>query len=93
VKYYKISYTLDKNNERVYPKKTKGVVWTLTQDHFDEKLMIGATESKLEADGKSITELTEKQANSLIEEYKATHPQPELPAGMELPPRLPKEGK
>lgn len=87
MKYFKITYTLDKKNERVYPKKTKGVVWTLTQDHFDEKWMVGGTEDKLEADGKSIVELAEKDAVSLIEEYKATHPKPERPQGMEFPPR------
>lgn len=93
MKYFKISYTHDKNNERVYPKKTKGVVWTLTQDHFEEKLMVGATDDKLEADGKNIVELTEKEAKSLIEEYKATHPEPAPPAGMGFPPRPREQGK
>jgi len=86
MKYYKIRYSLDKNNERVYPKKTKGVAWILTQDHFDEKTMIGGTDDKVEADGKNVVELAERDAKSLIEEYKATHPQPVLPQGMEFPP-------
>jgi hypothetical protein len=83
--YYKTLYTLDEYNNRVYPGATKGVVWNLTQDHFSEKVMIGATESAIPADGTSIVELAETDARSLIEEYKATYPQPELQAGMPFP--------
>lgn len=83
--YYKILYTLDENNNRVYSGATKDVVWTLTQDHFSETAMIGATESAIKEDGTSIVELTETDARSLIDEYKATYPQPELQAGMPFP--------
>ena len=30
--YYRISYSINANNERVYPKEMKGVVFTMTQD-------------------------------------------------------------
>jgi hypothetical protein len=85
--YFKITYTINDKNERVYPKKMKGVVFTGTQDHASEHVMIAATEAKMEEDGKSIVALTAKDAEALVKEFQETFPKAaSLPPGVPPPP-------
>jgi hypothetical protein len=81
--YYKISYSINEKNERVYPKKMKGVAFSMTQDHASEQVMVGATESNLEEDGQGIVALTPDDAETLIKEFQDSFPKP--PEMMEVP--------
>jgi hypothetical protein len=74
MKYYKVIYKLGSNNEYIYPLSVKGVVWNLAQYHFEEHLMIGRTDSEVDADGVEVVELTEEEALSLVEEFKKSYP-------------------
>lgn len=89
--YYKISYSVNDKNERVYPKKMKDVVFVLTQDHPHDLHMIGGTESKIDT-GRGIVGLTAEEAESLINEYQASFQkmaQPiELASDIPPPPNL-----
>ena len=82
MKYYKVIYKLGTNNEYIYPSGIEGVVWNLTQYHFKEKVMIGRTDSEVEAEGVEVVELTGEEALSMIDEFKKSYP--EIPEG-ELP--------
>ena len=75
MKYYKVIYKIGANKELVYPFSCKGVVWNLAQYHYTENVMIGRTESEVEADGVEVVELTEEEALSLIEEFKKSYPE------------------
>jgi len=70
MKYYKVIYKIRKNNDFIYPSSIKRVVWNITQYHFRENVMIGGTESKVEAKGANVEEVTEVEALSLIDEFK-----------------------
>ena len=83
MRYYKITYEIGVNNERVYPRAVGGVVWRVTQDHHAENVMVGGTESQIEADGELVTELAEEEASALIEEFKKSYP--EAPEENDLP--------
>jgi topoisomerase IA-like protein len=74
MKYYKVMYKLGANKELVYPSSIKRVVWNLAQYHFTEYVMIGRTDSEVEADGVEVVELTEEEALSMIEEFKKSYP-------------------
>ncbi len=73
MRYYKVIYELGTNKEYIYPPCTERVVWNLAQYHFTEHKMIGITNSEVEADGVEVVELTEKEASSLIEEFKKSY--------------------
>ncbi len=75
MKYYKIKYKTGKQGEYIYPQVVKNVVWTMTQYHVKNKVMIGGTESELSVDGKEAAALSEKAALKLIEEFKKSYPQ------------------
>ena len=75
MKYYKVIYKLGANNEHVYPSSIEGVVWNLAQYHFTEYVMIGRTDSEVEADGVEVAELTDEGALSLIDEFKKSYPE------------------
>ncbi|MFO1429722.1 MAG: hypothetical protein U1F76_06225 [Candidatus Competibacteraceae bacterium] len=86
--YYKLIYTVNEKNERVYPKNFAKVVCKITQDHFAEKVMIAGTDSNIVADKKTIIKLTEDEALALIEEFKQSYPK--LPhEEFPFPPRRP----
>ena len=84
--YYRISYSIYGNNERVYPKEMKGVVFTMTQDHASENFMVAGTEAAIDADGTSIVALTEAAAESLIKALRDSFPKPPPFAGAPFPP-------
>jgi len=75
MKYYKVMYKLGANNEHVYPSSIEGVVWNLAQYHFKDYVMIGRTDSEVEADGVEVIELTEQEALSMIDEFKKSYPE------------------
>ena len=75
MKYYKVIYKLGANNEHIYPSSINGIVWNLAQYHFTEYVMIGRTDSEVEADGVEVVELTEEEALSLIEEFEKSYPE------------------
>jgi hypothetical protein len=81
--YYKISYSTNDKNERVYPNKMKGAVFSMTQDHASEQVMVAATQSNLEEDGQGIVALTPDDAETLIKEFQDSFPKP--PEMMEEP--------
>ena len=74
--YYRITYSIDDKNERVYPKKMKGVVFVMTQDHASEHFMVGGTEATVAEDGKSIVALDTNAAEGLIQELRESFPKP-----------------
>ncbi len=74
MKYYQVKYKTEKKGDLVYPASVNQVVWERTQNHFSEDAMIGGTNSKIEADGKSVIELKKEDAEKLIEEYKKSFP-------------------
>ena len=74
--YYKIYYTIDDKNERVYPRKMKGIVFATTQDHATDHFMVGGTESTMESDGKSIIDLSADEAEALSREMRDSFPKP-----------------
>jgi hypothetical protein len=84
--YYKISYSINDKNERVYPKKMKGVVCAMTQDHASEQFMVAGTESDLEEDGKGIVALTPEDAEALIKEFRDSFPKPPQMVEVPVPP-------
>ena len=47
----------------------------MTQDHYTENVMIGGTESQVDANGESVTELTEEEASALIKELRQSYPE------------------
>ena len=59
----------------LYPYGIKRVVWNLAQYHFKDYVMIGRTDSEVEADGVEVVELTEEEALSLIEEFRKSYPE------------------
>ena len=75
MKYYKVIYRTGKNNEHSYPPSIKGIVWNLTQNHYQERVMIGGTDDDVVADGKKVIKLTKKAALPLIEEFKKSYPE------------------
>lgn len=83
--HYKITYSINTNNERVYPPKMKGVVFAITQDHPTEHFMVAGTEAKMVEDGKSIIALTPEAAEALIKELRDAFPKPG-PALVPFPP-------
>jgi hypothetical protein len=91
--FYKISYTINARNERVYPPKIKGVVFTSTQDHPSENFMVGGTEAAVTADGKAIVALTAAEAEALTKQLRDAFQVPTplmmgVPAPqMQLPPQ------
>jgi hypothetical protein len=74
--HYRITYSINANNERVYPAKMKGVVFVMTQDHPTENFMVGSTEAKLVEDGKTIVALTADATGSLVKELQDAYPKP-----------------
>lgn len=74
--YYRLTYTINANHERVYPRAFAGVVCRITQDHVTERFMIVGTDSRLAADGQAIVELTQDQALAQMEELKQGFPAP-----------------
>ncbi len=74
MKYYKVVYQIGRNNEYIYPSGVKGAVWNEAQYHYTDKMMIGRTESPVQADGSEVVELTEPEALSLIKEFKESYP-------------------
>jgi len=84
--YYKIAYSINDKNERVYPKKMKGVVFVMTQDHASEHFMVAGTEGTMDEDGKSIVALKAKAAEALIKELRDSFPKPPPHPGAPLPP-------
>jgi hypothetical protein len=85
--HYRITYTINANNERVYPAKMKGVVFVMAQDHPTEHFMVGSTEAKMVEDGKSIVALTADAAGSLVKELQDAYPKPQ--SGLASNPRVP----
>ncbi len=75
MKYYKVIYKVGRNNEREYPSGIKGAVWNIAQYHFKDNIMIGGTESRIDADGVEVVELTREEALSQIEEFKNSYPE------------------
>ena len=75
MKYYKVMYKLGANKEYIYPSSIKSVVWNLAQYHFTENVMVGRTDSEVEADGVEVVELTEAEALSVIDEFKKSYPE------------------
>jgi hypothetical protein len=59
----------------LYPSGIKRVVWNLAQYHFKDYVMIGRTDSEVEADGVEVVELTEAEALSVIEKFKKSYPE------------------
>ncbi|MER2515809.1 MAG: hypothetical protein ABTR92_05300 [Candidatus Accumulibacter phosphatis] len=86
--YYRITYSIDDKNERVYPQPMKGVVFVMTQDHASEHFMVGGTEATIAEDGKSIVALTGNAAEVLIQDLRESFPkQPPNPyPGAPFPP-------
>lgn len=83
MKYYKILYRIGKNSEYIYPPNTKGAIWNLSQYNLNDNVMIGGTDTNIEADGSEVVELSKKEALSQIEEFKKSYPEiqeEELPA-------------
>ncbi len=74
--YYRIAYSINDKNERVYPKAMKGVVFVMTQDHASEHFMVAGTEATIAEDGKSIVALATNAAESLIQELRESFPKP-----------------
>lgn len=72
--YYKLIYNLGANNAYIYPSSVRGVVWTLAQYHYTERVMVGKTEHPVAADGVEVIELSEADALTLIEEFKQSYP-------------------
>lgn len=83
--HYKITYSINANQERIYPPKMKGVVFVMTQDHPTEHFMVAGTEAKMVEDGKSIVALTPEAAEALIKELRDAFPKPG-PALVPFPP-------
>lgn len=84
--YYRISYSINDNNERAYPKEMKDVVFTMTQNHASEHFMVAGTEASIDADGTSIVALTEEAAEALVKVLRDTFPKPPPFAGAPFPP-------
>lgn len=74
--YYRIAYSIDDKNERIYPKQMKGVVFVITQDHARENFMVGGTEATIAEDGQSVVALTANAAEDLIQELRESFPKP-----------------
>ena len=75
MKYYKVIYKIGNNNVYVYPSGVKGATWNIAEYHFTDNVMIGKTDSDVKADGVDVIKLTEKEASSLIEEFKKSYPE------------------
>lgn len=87
--HYRITYSINANNERVYPAKMKGVVFVMAQDHPTEHFMVGSTEAKMVEDGKTIVALTADAAGSLVKELQDAYPKPKPQSGLASNPRAP----
>lgn len=74
--HYKITYTINARNERVYPAAMKGAVFTMTQDHPSEHLMVAATESDLAEDGTAVVSLAADEAQTLMQQFQDSMPKP-----------------
>ena len=74
MRYYKVLYEIGHLNQRIYPVGVEGVVWSMTQDHYSENVMVASTDGQAQADGKTVVELSEQDALALIEEFKKTYP-------------------
>ena len=74
MKFYQVRFKTEKKGDLVYPDSLNQVVWERTQNHFREDEMVGGTNSKIEADGKNVIELKEKEAEKLMEKYKQSFP-------------------
>jgi len=83
--YYKISYSINDKNERVYPKTMKGVVFVTTQDHASEHFMVAGTDATMDVDGISMVALTAKAAEVLTKELRDSFPKPPQ-TGVPFPP-------
>lgn len=75
MKYFKVIYKLGANNSLQYPSGIKNAVWNIVQYHHTENIMVGGTDSIVEADGVEVIELNENEALSLIEEFKKSYPE------------------
>ncbi len=74
MRYYKVLYKIGDLNQRIYPVGVDGVVWSMTQDHYSDNVMIAGTDGKAQVDGETVIELSEQNALALIEEFKKTYP-------------------
>ena len=74
--HYLVRYSLGENNTYVYPESVTGVVWKSAIYHYTEQVMVGETDTTLEAQGKQVTSLTLEEAKKLMEEYQASYPKP-----------------
>jgi len=74
MRYYKVLYSIGDFNQRIYPAGVNGVVWSITQDHYSDHIMVAGTQGQSQPNGDSVTELSEQDALALIKEFKETYP-------------------
>jgi len=89
--YYRVAYSINDRNERVYPQAMQGVVFVMTQDHARGQFMVGGTQATIAEDGEAIVALSDEAAEALIQELRESFPkQPPFPqAGAPYPPAPP----
>jgi hypothetical protein len=85
MRYYKIFIKKGTDDQYIYPSSTRSAVWKIAQYHYSDMVMIGGTDTQVRADGKEVVELAEKEALSMIEQLKKSHPKPSV--DMPVPPQ------
>ena len=94
---YLVRFSIGKNNEYVYPESVARVVWKSAVYHPTDRTMIGDTDAKVKADGKSVVGLKPAQAVKLVGAFRARYPKPrQLPEELlelGVPPRQMGDGK
>lgn len=77
--YYLVHYTVGTDNQLVYPKNAGGVVWKSAVYHFQDHVMVGETDQKVKADGKTVIALKAAQFQEQIKALQASFPKAKDP--------------
>lgn len=85
--YYLIHYTVGTDNQLVYPRNVAGVVWKSTVYHFKGQVMVGETDQKIKADGKTVIALKAPEFQEQMKTLQASFPRAKDP---DAPRSLPK---
>jgi hypothetical protein len=72
--FYRVNFSIGKNNEYAYPKSVADVVWKSTIYHFKNRVMIGETDVKVKADGKRVIALKSNEAKKLKKQFESSFP-------------------
>jgi hypothetical protein len=85
--YYLIHYTVGADNQFVYPKSVAGVVWKSTVYHFKDHVLVGETDQRIKADGKTIIGLKAPEFQEQTKALQASFPKAKDPDAPRSVPR------